>query len=105
MDRLPATGGQVGIGAACAVLIPSIGLQLRNRNGMMGEPPHRKPCSLTMPTTARTRRWVPCVYERKDRPLICTGPIEDCRWLQPHMRPVGGSKWGVRWLLFTTHAP
>jgi hypothetical protein len=39
-----------------------------------------------------------------NRPLICTGPIEDCRWFQVDDHP-GGSKRGGRWLLFTTHAP
>jgi len=30
-----------------------------------------------------------------------TGPVEDCRWFRLSTAPVGGSKWGGWWQLFT----
>lgn len=37
----------------------SLPLQIRNRGGMIREPSPER-CSMTMLTTARARRWMPC---------------------------------------------
>jgi hypothetical protein len=57
---------------------------------------HHKPRSMAMPSTARTMRWVTTgALTPRARPLISTGPIEDCRRLQvSDIGLPGGSKRG-----------